>query len=163
MLEFLKLRWKFILFSRILTIGLLYSTPVSGEIKDCSEFKDDCRYYTCVEANRGCGRFGYPEGFGEKYCKRFDKKKEKFSKEGWAWIEETRNCLIQKLSEADSKLTCRQLKKQSFKDHIPCYLKGGYCDLSKKDRKNLYKVIWPSLWRAKVIRAGLKIKAQCKD
>lgn len=163
MSEFLTLRWKIILLSRVFTIGLLYSSPIHGEVKDCSNLKNDCEYYSCVEANRDCGRFGYPEGFGKKYCLRFESKKDKFSSEGWGWIEKTRNCLIQKLSEVSNELSCRKLKKQSFKDHISCYIDGGFCNLSKSDKKNIYKVALPSLWRGKSIRAGLNIKKHCRQ
>lgn len=163
MRDFLRQNWKFILLSRFIMIGVLYSSPVQGELKDCSEFKNDCEYYACVESNRNCGRFGYPKGFGSKYCLRFDENKAKFSKKGWMWLETTKNCLIQKLSDASDELTCKQLKKDSFKEHISCYADGGFCDLSKKDRKQIYKVIWPSLWRMKIIKTGIKLKKLCRD
>lgn len=163
MRTYLSKNWRAFLLSRIIMMGLLYSSPVQGEVKDCSELSNTCEYYTCLEAQRDCGRFGYPRGFGQKYCLRFEEKKANFSKEGLAFIERTRNCLIEKLESHDLGMSCRKLKKQSFKDHIPCYIEGGYCDLPKSDRKELYKVVWPSLWRGKVIRAGLKIKKHCRQ
>lgn len=144
-------------------IALLYSLPAHGELQDCSVLADECEFYTCYESNKKCGRFGYPEGFGEKYCLRFDKKKSKFSAKGQEFIDKTRLCLIKNLIDIPEDLSCRKLKKKSFKDHIPCYVEGGYCDLSKSDRKELYKVAWPTFWRGRVIKAGLKIKKICRN
>lgn len=143
-------------------IGLLYSAPAQGGLEECMNYVDDCEFYSCIEAKRDCGRFGYPRGFGKKYCLRFENRRDNFSTEGWAWIKKTRNCLIEKLSNISDETSCRKLKKQSFKDHVSCYLDGGFCGLSKSDKKNIYKTIWPSLWRRKTLVAGWKIKKQCR-
>lgn len=144
-------------------IGLFYSAPAHGGLQDCSKLKNDCEFYTCYESNKKCGRIGYPRGFGEKYCLRFDKKKSKFSQQGQDFISKTRNCLIQNLINIPNEMSCKKLKKKSFKDHIGCYVEGGYCDLPKADRKELYKVAWPTFWRGRVIKAGLKIKKICRS
>ncbi|MBK25368.1 MAG: hypothetical protein CME70_15340 [Halobacteriovorax sp.] len=144
-------------------MGLLYSTPVQGELRDCIKLVGDCEFYTCIEEVKDCGRFGYPRGFGKKYCERFEDRKDQFSSKGWEWIEKTRTCLINRLANISDELSCKKLKRQSFKDHVSCYLDGGFCELSKNDKKNVYKTIWPSLWRRKTLVAGWKIKKQCRQ
>jgi hypothetical protein len=144
-------------------IGLFCSSPVLGGQRDCTGLKDDCEFYTCYESNRKCGQFGYPIGFGEKYCLKFEKKTSNFSKHGQEFIHKTRSCLIQNLYEISYELSCRKLKKKSFDDHVKCYVEGGYCELSKADRKELYKAAWPTFWRGRVIKAGIEIKKVCRS
>lgn len=144
-------------------ILLSFSLPVYAEFKDCASVKDTCEYYRCVEAQATCGFRGYPRGFGQKYCLRFQHNQVKFSDQGQLFIERTRNCLINHLDKMDSSVKCSKIKKQSFKDHIPCYIESGFCSLSNHDRKELYKTIWPSLWRAKVLISGIKMIRICNQ
>ncbi len=137
------------------------SQQISADFTECTSLKNSCEYYRCVEAIKDCGRFGYPRAFGQKYCLRFEENKNKFSKEGLNFIERTRSCLIDQLDQIDPSIKCKKIKKQSFQDHVPCYIEGGFCNLSRKDLIQLYKTVWPSLWRSKVIRAALQIKKIC--
>lgn len=147
---------------KLIIIFLIFTLSLRAEFKNCSHLKDRCEYYRCVEAQTSCGFRGYPKGFGQKYCLRFQRNVGKFSSQGREFIERTRHCLIDQLDKMDSSIKCSKIKKQAFKDHVPCYVESGYCELSKHDRKELYKTIWPSLWRAKVLKSGLKIKRICK-
>ncbi len=145
----------------LLFIGL---APLSYAAEvDCHHLKNSCEFYTCIEAKRSCGRFGYAEGFGKKYCLRFKEREHHFSDLGIQWIEKTRDCLIRSFEEAVEEKSCRNVKKAAFNDHVACYLDSGFCELSKKDQKELYKVIWPSLWRYKTLKAGLQIKKLCSN
>lgn len=134
----------------------------SESIIDCQDLKTDCEYYSCFESKRKCGRLGYSVGFGKKYCLRFDKRKAKFSIFGEQWISATRDCLIEKLGENIDAKSCREIKKESFKEHLSCYVESGFCQLSKDDKKEVYKTVWPSLWRIRSIKAGVAIKKICK-
>ncbi len=129
---------------------------------NCEELRESCEYYSCFEANRKCGRFGYSRGFGKKYCLRFEKRAPQFSIAGELWVSKTRNCLIKKLEDNIDARSCRSIKKESFKEHLSCYVDSGFCELSKSDRKEVYKTIWPGLWRIRTLKAGIAIKKICK-
>jgi len=139
-----------------------FSLNLCAEFKDCASLKNSCEYYRCVEAKMTCGFTGYPQGFGQKYCLRFKRNQPKFTDQGKLFIERTRNCLINQLDKMDASIKCSKIKKQSFKDHVPCYVESGFCQLSGHDRNELYKTIWPSLWRFNVLTSGLKIQWICK-
>ena len=156
-----RLPWKFIFISRLILITLLYSGPATGAEVNCSLIKNECEFYSCLETKKNCGKYGYPLGFGKKYCLLFEKREHKFSASGNLFINKTRNCLIKTLLDSPKEVSCKALKRQAFKDHISCYIESGFCELSKSDKKNLYKIVWPTLWRGKVIRSGLKVKKHC--
>jgi len=140
-----------------------FSLNIHAEFEDCARLKNTCEYYRCVEAKTACGFRGYPQGFGQKYCLRFQRNQAKFSDQGRLFIEGARNCLINQLDKMDSSVKCSKIKKKSFEDHIPCYVESGYCSLSKHDLKELLKTIWPSFWRGKVLISGFKIMQICKN
>jgi hypothetical protein len=58
-------------------------------------------------------------------------------------------------------LTCGDLKTRAFGDHVPCYLESGYCELSARDKRQVFKAIWPSLKNIQVILAGIKTNKAC--
>ena len=58
-------------------------------------------------------------------------------------------------------LSCKELKKQAFKDHVPCYDESGYCELAKKDLKAVKKVIGLTMLKPRVAKSGLELKAVC--
>lgn len=129
----------------------------------CDHLLDDCEYYSCIEAEKQCGKRGYPLGFGKKYCLKFDEKKESLSEEGQEWMLRVRSCLIQEMEQFEQTLTCKKFKKQSVKVHVPCYINSGYCQLSKKDRKAVIKIIRWSTWRPSILSAGVKVLKSCKN
>lgn len=154
--------FKSLLFLCFVLLSLTQIKVNAAEAVDCETLKSSCEYYTCFEASRKCGRFGYSKGFGKKYCLRFEKRKPKFSDAGEEWINRTRDCLIEKLNENLEAPSCREIKKDSFKEHLSCYVDSGFCELSKADRKQIYKTVWPSFWRFRSIKAGLSIKKICR-
>ncbi|MFT6071373.1 MAG: hypothetical protein ACJAT2_000555 [Bacteriovoracaceae bacterium] len=154
---------KSLLFFSLVLLGLTQvKVNASENSVNCEELKNSCEYYSCFEANRKCGRFGYSRGFGQKYCLRFDERKTNFSIAGKLWVAKTRYCLIEKLEDNIDARSCRSIKKESFKEHLSCYVESGFCELSKADKKEVYKTIWPGLWRLRTIKAGIKIKKICK-
>lgn len=141
-------------------IIFLYSLNISA--LDCSEIKDDCEYYSCIEEQRHCGKKGYLLGFGKKYCLKFSKLDRLFSEEGKRWIDEVRECLIKSADLSSKSLSCKEFKKEQFKSHVPCYVSSGYCELSRKDRFAVKKVIYKSLWRPSLIWSGMKVVIKCR-
>jgi hypothetical protein len=136
-------------------------SPVYSQT-ECQQFSSDCEYYSCVEATKHCGKRGYLMGFGDKYCRKFSKKEEKLSREGKTWMIAVRTCLIHRLENVSTGLTCKQYKREAIDQHVPCYTKSGYCDLSKKDKKTIIKIIRGSLWKPSLFSAGLSVLRHCK-
>ncbi|CBW25826.1 putative exported protein [Halobacteriovorax marinus SJ] len=129
---------------------------------ECDQLEDDCDYYSCIEEQRHCGKRGYPLNFGKKYCLKFNKEEDRFSEEGKRWIRDVRQCLIDQALESKDHLSCKEFKKEQFKAHVPCYIKTGYCELSRADRFAVKKVIYKSMWRPYLIWFGMKIVIKCR-
>lgn len=130
--------------------------------EDCEKFLDDCEFYACVESHKKCGKKGYLEGFGLRYCEKFEKKKHNFSDNGKLWMNEVKLCLISELEKIDDNNSCSSFKKESIKNHVPCYINSGYCELSKKDKLVVINTIKYSLYRPSLIKAGLAVLKNCK-
>ena len=142
-------------------ICLFLSTLVHAQT-ECQQFLDDCEYYSCIEAEKQCGDRGYPIGFGRKYCMRFEERQAKLSLEGQEWMKRVRSCLIAGMEESTDGLSCREFKRSAVKLHVPCYVDSGYCQLSKKDKKAVIKMISWSMWRPSLLNAGLRVLKSCK-
>ncbi|MCO4793638.1 MAG: hypothetical protein KC493_08005 [Bacteriovoracaceae bacterium] len=127
----------------------------------CQQFLDDCSYYSCIEEEKQCGRTGYPIGFGKKYCLRFQSKQEKLSKSGQKWMKDVRSCLINGLEESPQNLSCKEFKSNAVALHVPCYVNSGYCQLSKKDKRAVIRIIRKSLWRPSLLIAGIRVLRMC--
>ncbi len=140
-----------------------FTLSVSAIGSDCSsvDTKNICEYYSCIEEQRHCGQKGYLLGFGKKYCLKFEEDEHYFSDAGKEWTMRVRECLIANL-DLPSGVSCKKFKKSQIKSHVPCYVKSGYCELSRKDRFALKKVIYKSMWRPSLIWAGLKVLANCR-
>ncbi len=145
----------------LIFICLLFSTLVHAQ-SECQQYLDDCEYYSCIEAQKQCGNRGYPIGFGRKYCLRFDERQARLSPEGQEWMMRVRSCLITGMEESSDELTCRQFKRTAVKLHVPCYVQSGYCQLSKKDKKAVIKMIRWSLWRPSLLSAGIRVLRSCQ-
>ena len=141
---------------------LLFSSLIVWGAADCSQFSNDCEYYTCVAQSRHCTSKSYPINFGRKYCLRYNQSFQKFSSNGKRWIQDVRRCLIQKMESYDSELTCHELKIRAFKDHIPCYIDHGYCELSNQDKIEIIKTVLPSLRHLRVLYSGAELSLACK-
>ncbi len=73
-------------------------------------------------------------------------------------------CLMEHLDDLDPDLSCKALRKKAFDSHIPCYIDNGYCDLSKKDKRLVYKIAIPSLiFRPRAWNQGIKVLQKCKE
>jgi hypothetical protein len=145
----------------LITLISLFIATCSYGFSECKKLDDTCEYYSCVEQSKHCGKRGYAIGFGQKYCKKFDKKSHKFTNEGRKWIEEVRGCLIDNLGSTSQELSCRKFRKAQVKNHIPCYLNSGYCSLSDKDKFQIKKVVYKTMWRPSFIVSAIKILRMC--
>lgn len=154
---------KFLLSIFLLLIIPRLSTAQEKELNFCRDLKNDCQYYSCIEAELACGKKGYPIKFGKKYCLKFERHYTNFSPRGKNWVDKTRECLISKIGQSPLDISCKDLKNNAFLHHVPCYVDSGYCELEKEDRKVLFKVVKGSLWRKKILKSIFKVKHKCKS
>ena len=145
----------------LLIIFIIFNLSFTAFAVDCSNLGDSCSYYKCEEINRRCGDKGYLIRFGLKYCEKIKSKENRFSTDGKIWMNETRRCLISKVMEIDSMISCRNLKKEAFKSHGPCYVNNGYCTLSKSDKKVILSLIKGQIFNFKTWLAGIRVLSSC--
>ncbi|KAK7057665.1 hypothetical protein R3P38DRAFT_3252746 [Favolaschia claudopus] len=122
---------------------LASSTPPSGVNSTSPEClnppPDSCTFYAdCLESRYQCGSSGYPLGYGQKFCTKFQTQRASLSEKGQAWMLATLHCLQEALvpdasgaPHADG--SCAALKKTAFDSHAPCYVSNGLCTLNPSD------------------------------
>lgn len=101
---------------------------------------DNCDFYgSCLEAKVHCGPEGYPIGYGQKYCQKFQAERSTLSPKGQQWMLDTLHCLQLALVEDataaidEDEETCSALSKKAFGTHAKCYLASGLCKLGPAD------------------------------
>lgn len=109
-----------------------------------------CAFYrACLEPHFHCGPDGYPLGFGEKFCTRFNQPSNagRLSEEGQAWMWNTMSCLQRALVPelsipvVDATEVCKSLEEKAFSTHAPCYLSSGLCSLPPSDWVVIIEII----------------------
>lgn len=99
--------------------------------------RDSCSFYAdCLEAGYHCGQYGYPIGYGQKYCQRFSDDRSELSARGQEWMLDTMHCLqTQLIPEATGAVntTCDAIKDKAFGTHAMCYVDSGVCLLPPSD------------------------------
>lgn len=133
----------------------------SAFASDCSQYENDCEYYSCVAEAKHCSDASYPVSFGKRYCLRYENQVNRFSDAGKVWIEEVRKCLIKDMSTFENDLSCPQLRKRAFKGHVPCYVESGYCNLGWRDKTQILKTIWPSIRNVHILASGINVLRAC--
>ena len=102
----------------------------------------DCQFYLCEETKRNCGKKGYLINYGYKYCNFFNVRYySRFSQSGKEWVSITTSCLQDQFNTFPDSLSCSVFKKKARKDHLDCVLESGYCKLSKKDRRLIFRIV----------------------
>ena len=120
----------------------LCSNPVRGQ---CSFYED------CLETRYHCGPDGYPLGYGEKYCNKFNAAIDKFSPKAQVWMLDTMECLQRALvlettgpldlAGANEISPCDDLRRKAFDSHAECYIQNGLCTLGVKDWVEIVEVV----------------------
>lgn len=148
---------------RLLSITILaFIFTFSLHSKECDQYIDDCEYYYCMNNLNNCSDRSYFVKTGLKYCNKFEKRKDHFSEKGQDWIESTKSCLIHKLDQIKIDNSCKEYGKEAVKHHFQCYVDAGYCQLSRKDKRAVFKVIRFSLWRPRMLKTALQVLRQCR-
>ncbi|PPQ79092.1 hypothetical protein CVT26_004052 [Gymnopilus dilepis] len=108
-----------------------------------------CEFYrACLESKFHCGPDGYPLGYGEKFCQKFQADQAELSTAGREWMLDTMQCLQRALvpeaespTGADQAKSCDDLKEKAFASHAPCYIDNGLCTLSPVDWEHIVAII----------------------
>lgn len=145
------------------TFLMAFSSAVlaDDDLAECGSKSTSCDFYSCIEQKISCGSDGYFIGFGERFCRRFDKIFGKLSSQGKVWFTTARQCLTNKVITLDKGSSCHEIEEQAYSDHRPCYISSGYCDLSKRDKAKIIKVIFPLLLKKNVLIMGKDIELNC--
>lgn len=146
--------------SKLLVLFIFIPALANGSTT-CESLKSDCEYYSCMEANKKCGDTGYLKNFGHRYCLRFDDKKHRFSEKGKLWLSRVKSCLIDEIVKLPDTTSCSNLKSAAFAQHVPCYLKTGFCSLSRLDKIRLYKTVLKDIWRYEIFSTGIEVRLSC--
>jgi hypothetical protein len=104
------------------------------EPEDCGKHLGSCEFYRCRERRHACGKGGYYEGYGLKYCLRFSALGTAMSPAGAAWVSKTLLCLQQYLhANVAYDTPCPEARRSAFDSHPLCYVLGGICSLGPAD------------------------------
>jgi len=106
---------------------------------------DSCAFYAdCLESKYNCGPDGYPIGYGQNFCEKFEANRTELSPKGQKWMLNTMLCLQKELiPEATSAagVTCASLEKKAFASHGRCYVESGLCRLSPADWLGIVRIV----------------------
>lgn len=145
----------------ILLMAFSSAVLAGDNLAECESKSTSCDFYSCIEQKISCGCDGYFIGFGERFCRRFDKIFGKLSPQGKEWFMTARQCLTNKTLALDKTSSCHEIEEQSYNDHKPCYISSGYCDLPKSDKAKIIKVVFPLLLKKNVFVMGKEIQLNC--
>lgn len=130
---------------------------------DCSHLKSDCEYYLCLEKNKQCGSYGYPQNFGFKYCSIYEKYVfPRMTDLGQQWLSDVKRCLIRKIDEFPQEQTCGQLKHNAIQSHYECYYEANFCKLNKREKFLVIKTVKRELKSFRMLRLGMRILRSCR-
>lgn len=119
--------------------------------------RGQCAFYAqCLEVQYHCGEDGYPLGYGQKYCDKFNavlqSSPEKFSSKAIQWTLDTMQCLQRALvtdvihpQTLDNVLRphmdCHKVQQIAFESHADCYLDNGICSLQIRDWLEIIRIV----------------------
>ncbi|KAJ7807871.1 hypothetical protein B0H14DRAFT_2871984 [Mycena olivaceomarginata] len=108
---------------------------------------DSCSFYAdCLESRYHCGPTGYPLGYGEKYCTKFQAHRTTLSARGQTWMLATMHCLQEALvpdaiASPSAVTTCAALQDKAFATHANCYVSSGVCKLPPSDWGAILEIV----------------------
>ncbi|KAJ6497527.1 hypothetical protein C8R45DRAFT_130033 [Mycena sanguinolenta] len=108
---------------------------------------DSCSFYAdCLEQRYHCGSSGYPLGYGEKYCTRFQSHRTTLSARGQTWMLATMHCLQEALvpdaiGAPNATMSCAALEDKAFATHANCYVSSGVCKLPLADWHAILEIV----------------------
>ncbi|HMN67886.1 MAG TPA: hypothetical protein PKC28_05040 [Bdellovibrionales bacterium] len=139
---------------------LLTLTLTFAPLTHATATPNPCDAYPAKSAQLACANDGYLVSFGDKYCRLFHASTADFTPAGQQTLKRIRECLIEHLK--DPQLTCANVKERSQSAHVECYLKGGYCELSKADKWTIFKKTWRNWFGEGFHRVRTQIQEGCR-
>jgi len=143
------------------------AAPVYPDAAACrTPIDKNCAFYlSCIEEQTPCGRSGYAEGYGEKYCYRF-LNETGFSDRANRWRDATLTCLQKELVPfvGAKSASCQTIVDAAFDSHPRCYTQEGasICDLSLGDvRKIAFELDATDVLSVRSAKQITKVAATC--
>ncbi|KAJ7270092.1 hypothetical protein B0H12DRAFT_1009291, partial [Mycena haematopus] len=108
---------------------------------------DSCSFYAdCLEPRYHCGTTGYPLGYGEKFCTKFQTHRATLSPSGQTWMLATMHCLQEALvpdaiAAPNAATSCAALEDKAFATHANCYVSNGVCKLPLSDWDAILEIV----------------------
>ncbi|KAJ7189560.1 hypothetical protein GGX14DRAFT_484836 [Mycena pura] len=108
---------------------------------------DSCSFYAdCLETRYHCGPAGYPLGFGEMFCTKFQAARATLSASGQTWMLTTMHCLQVALvpdavGAMGAAANCIALEHKGFATHADCYVHSGICKLPPSDWEAVLNIV----------------------
>lgn len=145
------------------TTSKMYSDYISTKNYDsCAPLVGTCEYYLCRESKKSCGAQGYFVGFGYQYCSQsLENLIHQVSPIGKKWIISTATCLQRKMQEENDQKTCSELKESAIESHSECYSEISFCSMKLSDIQKIFKMIYPELTDAKILKEGMAVLKEC--
>jgi hypothetical protein len=148
-------KWVLIVF---LTTGL----QVARAETSCQALVGTCVYYDCLSKTLACSRSNYLLSFGEKYCKKFQERRARFSSNGKKFLKSVQSCLQVKLEQDSDELVCKNSKALAAQHHVACYREHKFCNLKFMDQYLVVQTILKPVLVDSVFRdVAHKIVADC--
>ncbi|KAJ7287066.1 hypothetical protein C8J57DRAFT_1022619, partial [Mycena rebaudengoi] len=106
---------------------------------------DSCTFYAdCLESRYHCGPTGYPLGYGQKFCGKFQTSRATLSPQGQTWMLTTLHCLQVALvpdASGSTATSCSALEHKAFASHAGCYVQSGLCSLPPSDWLAIVQIV----------------------
>jgi len=133
--------------------------------EECVPNVNSCGFYLCQEKHHQCGPKGYPIGFGFKFCQIYLNGEKSYSPKAHEWLRKVRICLMEKFNETEKETngvrTCGAIKSDSFHSHVGCYVKTGFCELSLKDKAQIFWAMRSSLIHTEIYQDAIGVSKAC--
>jgi hypothetical protein len=120
----------------------------------------NCEVYKNLSKKLGCSDDGYLVRFGAHYCREFVQDELFFSDDGKLTLAGIRGCLQDSLLRTDG-LSCENVERIAAANHITCYTKHNFCEMSTWDQLLLSSIISPALLDPDIWPAVYHIKDRC--
>lgn len=148
---------------KLLSALVFILSPMAWSIEKCLPRVESCGFYLCEERNHHCGPKGYPLGFGFKICQIFLHSEQEYSSPARQWLRQVRVCLMEEFQKANDSgpRICQDIKRDSFRSHVGCYVSTGFCELSAHDQAQIFWPMRSSLIYSEVLQDIYSIAQIC--
>lgn len=126
-----------------------------------SHARTECDYYVDKARALGCEDSNYLVRFGYRYCRKFEKRHEKFSITAKLVLARLRTCLIDRMEAAQP--VCETAARIGYGSHADCYVESGFCGLKRSDKIDILWRVRGEFFNPSFRRAANEVLSRCRD